>query len=107
MYKVMTMNDFVDDFKKSSYKDHFSYEGLMELFEHFEEMENEFDEDYIFDIVTICSQFREFQDIETALNELGLDSEKELRENYFVIDIPECDGVIVQVEDFPQKWQLV
>jgi hypothetical protein len=107
MYKVITIKNFVDDFKNSSYKDHFSYEGLIELFKHFEEMENEFDENYVFDIVGICGQFSEYPNVETALKELGVDSEKELRENYFVIDIPERDGIIVQVDDFPQEWQLI
>jgi len=107
MYKVMTINGFVDDFRKSSYKDNFSYEGLIELFKHFENLENEFDEDYIFDIVAICSQFQEFPNIETALKEFGINSEKELRENYFIIDIPDSERIIVQVDDFPAKCQLV
>ena len=64
MYQLINESQFIQAFKGwDTYKDNFSYEGLKELYQFFEELEE--DENGIeLDVVAICCEFSEYEDIE-------------------------------------------
>lgn len=84
---------FYDAFIKSDRKDQFSYEGLKVLFEYFDD----FEEDIELDVVGICCEWQEFQDIEEFNNQY--DTEYESQEDITettVLDINGDSFLIVQ-----------
>jgi hypothetical protein len=92
-----TMNDC--DFRDmmnsegSDYANQFSYEGLGLLFEHL----NELDEDYEFDKIGICCDWTEYKSIEAAKKEYRVGVDGDLEDNTIVL---KDDGGIVVVLNF-------
>jgi hypothetical protein len=107
MYKKLDFCDFIQEFRNSRFRDYFSNQGLLVLFNYLEKLEEELKENFVFDIVTICDQFREFPDVETVLEEFYLGTEQDLRERYKIIEFPGNEGLIVQIDKFPKPWQKV
>lgn len=107
MYKELNVYDFVKEFRSSRFKDNFSEQGLIALFNYLEKFEEENKENYVLDVITICDQFREFSDLESVLEEFYLKSKEELKETYNVIEIPETERLIVQTDNFPKPWQVI
>jgi len=71
--------DFIDAFKQAGREDNFSYEGLKALFEYLEEYEDSTGEELELDVVAICCDFTEYEDL------------KELQDNYS--DIEDMDDL--------------
>ena len=73
MQAYVTKTDFIDTFKQShSYKNNFSYFGLVELFEYLEAFEESMGDDYQmldFDMVGICCDFTEYKNINEFIND--------------------------------------
>ncbi len=107
MYKELNVYDFIKEFRNSRFRDYFSNQGLIALFNYLEKFKEELKENFVFDIVTICDQFREFPDVESVLEEFYLKSKEELKETYNVIEIPETERLIVQTNNFPKPWQVI
>lgn len=64
MYKTITENSFIDEFRYAGRGDNFSREGLIALFNFFNEMEEETNEKIELDVVAICCDFTEFDDLD-------------------------------------------
>lgn len=60
MYKKITLEEFIDTFVNSQYKDNFSISGLVTLFNYFEQEEEIEGTEKEFDIVSIVCTFKEF-----------------------------------------------
>jgi hypothetical protein len=61
MYKEINQCDFIDTFQKSeTYKNNFSYDGLVALFEYFEQYEESTGERIELDVVAICCEYSEY-----------------------------------------------
>jgi hypothetical protein len=87
MNKEINFHDFRDAFEKSdNYKNNFSYEGLVTLWEYLEELEEELNEPLTLDIISFCCDYSEVtleefnRDYETNYKETDLeDDEKFVR----------------------------
>lgn len=55
--------DFHDAFRQAGRENNFSYEGLNALFDYFEEYEDSTGEEIELDVVAICCEFTEYEDI--------------------------------------------
>lgn len=66
----MTINfcDFRDAFTRHGRENQFSYEGLKALYEHFEEL----DPDYELDVIALCCEFFEMKNLRDTADECGL-----------------------------------
>ena len=56
IYVVLNKWDFIDEFKKSERREQFSREALEVIYDHC----NDLDEDYEFDIIDICCTWSEY-----------------------------------------------
>mgnify|MGYP003134887306 CR=1 FL=1 len=80
MITHVTQSEFIDTFRNShSYKNNFSYDGLMALFEYLEQYEDSTDEQIQFDMIGLCCDYTEYSNIEEFINDYG--DSLELHEN--------------------------
>jgi len=72
MIKTISQNEFINDFRNSeTYKNKFSYNGLVALYDYFEELEYNTNEKIEFDMVSICCEYTEYENLKEAYNEYG------------------------------------
>jgi len=99
MKETVTVFRFRDAFKQSdTYKNNFSYEGLHTLFEYFEQLEDDIGEEIELDVVAICCDYTEYDN----LNDFNADynyqyTRDELEDETIVIDIPDTERFIIGV----------
>ena len=100
MKETVSSFRFRDAFKQSdTYKNNFSYEGLMALFEHIEQVEDDIGEEFEFDMVGICCDYTEYEN----LNDFNADYRNDdkiytlddIREEAELIEIPNTERFIV------------
>ena len=100
MKETVSSFRFRDAFKQSDiYKNNFSYEGLMALFEHIEQVEDDIGEEFEFDMVGICCDYTEYEN----LNDFNADYRNDdkiytlddIREETELIEIPDSERFIV------------
>ena len=94
MKETVTVYRFRDAFKQSdTYKNNFSYEGLHALFEYIEEVEDDIGEEFEFDMVGICCDYTEYDDIEDFNEQYSHEKDgytlDDIREETVVIEIPD------------------
>ena len=63
MIQTVTEHDFVSAFLNHTYNT-FSYEGLKSLFAHFEDVIGDTGEQLELDVVAICMEYEEFDDVD-------------------------------------------
>lgn len=63
MFIEINWYDFRDQFQ-AIYPEHFSYDGLFALFEHFEDIEAQTGEPIELDVIAICCDFAEYESLE-------------------------------------------
>jgi hypothetical protein len=67
MIKTISRYDFEDSFNKSdTYKNNFSYEGKKALYEYLTEYEESTGEQIELDIVALCCDYTEYENIEAV-----------------------------------------
>ena len=93
MKKTMSEYDFTAEMMDIR-PDSFSYKGLRLLFEYFEELEEDCDNEMEFDAIAICCDFSE-EALVDVLDNYSLDSLEELEENTSVI-IVDDETIIYQ-----------
>ena len=65
MKTTITYNEFQNAFLSSdSYRNQFSFEGLMALFDYLEEFENSIGEEIEFDMIGIACEFTEYDNLD-------------------------------------------
>lgn len=74
MKKIISFSDFVDDFR-SIRPDNFTYEGLEALFDYLEQLEQDTGEEIELDVIALCCEFSEYEDIEEFQRNYGDDYE--------------------------------
>ena len=70
MKRTVDLHEFRESFKRMGRENQFSYDGLGALFNHLEEMERDIGEEMELDVIGICCDFSEYENI------------KEFQENY-------------------------
>ena len=73
MRQTITKEDFRDAFFRTGRKDQFSYEALGALYDHLEEL----DENYDLDVIALCCEYAE-ESIEEACKNHNVESVDEL-----------------------------
>ena len=100
MKQSVTRFDFVDWFRGSdTYKRNFSYDGLNSLFDYFEELEEQMENEMDFDPIAICCEFSEyenFEEIKENYNSTDIQTMDDLRNYTSVIEIENTDRLIIQ-----------
>jgi len=100
MKQSVTRFDFVDWFSGSdTYKNNFSYNGLNSLFDYFEELEEQMENEIDFDPIAICCEFSEyenFEEIKENYNSTDIQTMDDLRNHTSVIEIENTDRLIIQ-----------
>ena len=102
MKEYVNEHTFRDRFMRSdNYKNNFSYEGLHALFEYIEQVEDDIGEEFEFDMIGICCDYTEYDNIEDFNQQYSnyefdytLD---DIREETVVIEIPETELFITGV----------
>lgn len=100
MKQSVTRFDFVDWFRGSdTYKNNFSYNGLNSLFDYFEQLEEDMENEIDFDPIAICCEFSEYENLEEIKNNYSsveINNIDDLRYHTNVIEIDESDKLIIQ-----------
>lgn len=116
MKQEISLNGFMDEFRDSQYKNNFSYDGLHSLYDYLTDLEEDTGTDIDFDLVAICCDYREYQDIKEFLNDypdtVGIDKKdyeddddlegyeedflNELQNHTTVIRLDDHKGFIIQ-----------
>ena len=96
MKQAVSFSTFSDAFRDMNRKDQFSYDGLRALYDYLEEYEESCDTEVELDVIAICCDFCEFDDLdEVRESYYDIESLDDLRDNTTVI---ECDNghIIIQ-----------
>ena len=100
MKQSVTRFDFVDWFRGSdTYKNNFSYNGLNSLFDYFEQLEEEMENEIDFDPIAICCEFSEYEnlnEIKENYSSIEINNIDDLRFHTCVIEIENTDRLIIQ-----------
>ena len=96
MIQTVSKYDFEDAFLKSdTYKDNFSYEGLVALFEYLEDYEESTGEQIEFDMVALACEYSEYKNLkEIKENYNDIKSLEDLQDHTQVIEFD--GGIIIQ-----------
>ena len=70
MKQTLNEYQFTQEFKRIR-PDQFSYEGLQALFNWFEEYEDETGEEIEFDVIAICCEWSEYENLKEFQNDYG------------------------------------
>ena len=92
MKKTVTLNDFCDSFTES-YKDNFSYEGKVALFNYLEEQERDIGEEMELDPIAFCCDFTEYENLKDAQEEYpNIKTTEDLQDSTQYIPVYNIDG---------------
>ncbi len=97
MINTVSQYDFVDAFKRLR-PNNFSYEGLLALFDWFEMLEEDTDQQMELDVIAICCDFSEYHDLKEFQNDYGdeYESLEDIENSTILIKINYEDRFIIQ-----------
>jgi hypothetical protein len=97
MIKTINQNDFTHAFI-SLRPSKFSYEGLLALFDWFEELEDQGNEQMELDVIAICCDFSEYENLKEFQNDYGdeYESLEDIENTTTLIKIEDEEGFIIQ-----------
>ena len=98
MTSTISIYDFRNWFLSSdTYKNNFSYEGLVALFEYLEDYEQSTGTQIEFDPIALCVEYTEYEDLkDLQANYSDIESMEDLEDNTQVIKIDGTDRFIIQ-----------
>ena len=98
MIDTITKSSFQDAFHKMGRGEQFSYEGLLALFDWFEELEDQGNEQMELDVIAICCNFSEYENLKEFQNDYGdeYESLEDIENSTTLIKIEDEEGFIVQ-----------
>jgi len=82
MKENVSESEFIQRFVLMNRENNFSYEGRRALFEYLESYEEDTGEEIDLDIIALCCEYSEFDDIEDYIKQYGTDIEKKDFEFY-------------------------
>ena len=97
MKQSITFCQFNDDFRDMGRDNHFSYDGLKTLYDYLEQYGEETGEEVELDVIALCCEFTEYQDIKEFQGDYGEEYEdiESIEYNTLVLPIDD-EGFIVQ-----------
>ena len=103
MYRTINEYEFEQAFKKMD-KDNYSYDGYRALYEFLDEICSSDDKGFELDVIAICGDFTEYENLEEFQKEYYDDvagdkfkTIEEIEEETMVIRIEDSDSFIIQV----------
>lgn len=108
MKENISLCQFMDRFRDMDRNDNFSYEGKKALFEYMEEYEESSDQEIELDIIALCCEYSEYEDIYEFLNDYSHtlktereDFEKDEEEEYKEALLEELTQhtTVIKIED--------
>ena len=104
MYQLVNRFDFRDAFQSSdTYKNNFSLRAIDALFDYFESFENNSDIGIELDIIAICCDYAEYDNLIAACDDYGIVTTTDkrtmldsLEQKTFVLPIDGTERIIVQ-----------
>ena len=93
IYQELNIHEFRDAFHKMGRGEQFSYDALGALYEYFEDI----GENYELDVIAICCEFSEYENVEGFSKDYGLDCKSwdDASEKTLVIEL-ENGGAVIQ-----------
>lgn len=91
MISTITQTQFNDAFYEANRQDQFSYEGKIALYDYLEELENDCNMTIELDVIGLCCEYSEYEDIE--------EFNKDQCQEYETIEELEDDYSIIKVND--------
>ena len=64
MFTKINQSQFIDEFRAHGRQDQFSYNALVALFQYMVEMEDQTGEELQLDVIALCCEYAEYEDIE-------------------------------------------
>ena len=96
MKQSVNFSEFCDRFRDMDRNEHFTYEGKRALFDYLENLEDDMGEEIELDIIALCCDFTEYENLEELQeNYTDIESIEELEEHTTVIMI-DADRFIIQ-----------
>ena len=97
MFSTITQSQFIDEFRAHGRQDQFSYGALVALFQYMVEMEDQTGEELQLDVIALCCEYAEYEDIE----EYNADYDKaetmeDIEDRTAVIYIRRGDAFLIQ-----------
>ena len=86
----------MDAFQNMNREDNFTYTGLSALFDYLEECEDSTGEELELDVIALCCDFTEYEDLAEFQNNYGAEYETMDDIDTTVIDVPGSDSFIIQ-----------
>lgn len=98
MIDTITKYSFQDAFHKMGRGNQFSYEGLLALFDWFEEYEDSAGSQIELDVIAICCEYSEYDSLKDFQNDYGdeYESLEDIENNTTLIKIEDEEGFIIQ-----------
>jgi len=95
MIQTISQGQFSDEFHKCGRGEQFSYEGLKALYNYLVDLEEGCDMSIELDVIALCCEYTEYEDLEELQNDYDVESIEELKDNTTVIMIND-DSFIIQ-----------
>jgi len=106
MKQNISFCSFCDEFNGGSYENNFSYDGKKALFEYLENYEEECETEIDLDIIALCCEYCEFEDIDDYLSSYNSDIDKEeYTDEEDGLDTEEYHQAVLN--EIEQKTQLI
>ena len=95
MKTTVSKSDFRDAFRDYNREENFTYEGLGALYDYLTELEEDTGEEMELDVIAICCDFSEYEDLEEIQSEYSdIEDLDDLRDHTTVIEFD--GGIIIQ-----------
>jgi hypothetical protein len=73
MFQRITLNEFVDAFRRAGRENQFSWKAKKALFEHLEQLEEDTGDQIELDVIALCCDYQE-ADVDEIISDYGLDA---------------------------------
>ena len=78
LVKKVSFNDFLEEFRRYEREDQFSYEGKKALYDYLNDLSEDLGEPIELDVIGICCDFTEYENIEQFNNEYSYSIGKDI-----------------------------
>jgi hypothetical protein len=97
MIEVVTESQFIERFRQIR-PTNFTYEGLQALFEYLEQLEDDTGEEIEFDVIGLCCEFSQYDNLKEFQDDYGKDYEciEDVENETMVVPVDEESFIIRQ-----------
>jgi len=99
MKKTVWENEFIDAFEEMGRGNNFSYEGKKALYNYLEDYEEQTGEEIELDIIAICCEYTEYENIEEFNDNYGKDCES-IEDIEYYTQVINIDDTKFIIQDF-------